>query len=100
MEHEIGTWFLILSLFIPRFVLFFWWLAGNLPYNTTPLMADFLGALFFPRVLILVYIYDIQHFSPWFWIHLGVLFLVGSYNIATFQTRYDDAVKNFNKIKF
>lgn len=74
--HSIGIWFLLLSLFFPRLVLFFWWLTENLPYNTTPLLVDFFAAIFIPRVLILVYIYSIQGFSAWFWIHFVFLFWV------------------------
>jgi len=79
--HEIGIWFLLLSLFIPRFTLFFWWISGNLPYNTTPLWADVLASFFLPRVLILVYIYGCQGFSPWFWIHLVALLVAWGYNL-------------------
>lgn len=82
MENDIGIWFLLLSLFLPRFVLFFWWITGNLPYNTTPLLADVLCSMFLPRILILVWIYDIQGFSNWFWIHLVALFVAWVYNIS------------------
>lgn len=78
MQHEIGIWFLLLSLFIPRITLFLWWMNGNIPYNTTPLMADFFGALLIPRILILVYIYGIQGFSTWFIVHLVALGIVST----------------------
>ena len=81
MEHDIGIWFLLVSLFLPRFTLFFWWISGNLPYNTTPLWADVLTSIFLPRVLILVWIYSLQGFSPWFWIHLVALAIAWSYNL-------------------
>jgi len=68
--HEIGTWFLLVSLVLPRFTLLFWWLFGNLPYNETPFAVDFFTAIFLPRILIMVYIYDLMGFSPWFWIHM------------------------------
>jgi hypothetical protein len=89
MEHEIGIWFLLLSLFVPRFTLFFWWLTGNLPYNTTPLFADVICSMFLPRVLILVYIYGCQGMSPWFYIHLVALCVAWITN----------AIIYFNKMK-
>ena len=70
MQNEIGIGFLLISLFFPRFVLFFWWLTNNLPYNTTPFLADIVSAIIFPRILILVYIYGLQGPSEWFWIHM------------------------------
>ena len=92
MEHEMGIWFLLLSLFIPRLVLFFWWVNGILPWNDTPLWADVLCGIFFPRILILVYIYGCQGLSPWFWIHLVALVIAWAFNIANFE-------KNMEKIQ-
>lgn len=86
MTHEIGIWFLLLSLFLPRFTLFFWWVTGNLPYNTTPLWADVLGGILVPRILILVYIYDIQGMSTWFGIHLVALFIAWGINFYRLTT--------------
>lgn len=74
--HEIGTWFLVLSLILPRITLFFWWMNGSLPYNTTPFWGDFFAAILVPRLLIVVWIYDLQGMSGWFWIHLVVMLLV------------------------
>ena len=93
MENEIGIWFLLLGLFVPRFVLFFWWITGNLPYNTTPLLADVLCSVFIPRVLILVYIYGIQGMSEWFWIHLVAMFIAWGYNILNFQSNMEKLQK-------
>lgn len=78
--HEIGTWFLLLSLILPRFTLFFWWICGNLPYNTTPFIGDLFASLLVPRILILVWIYNIQGFSTWFWIHFVVMIIVWGLN--------------------
>ena len=90
--HEIGIWFLLVSIFLPRFVLFFWWITGNLPYNTTPLWADVLTSFFFPRILILVYIYGCQGLSPWFWVHLVALGIAWTYQFSHFE-------ENWNKIQ-
>ncbi len=73
--HEIGIWFLLLSLILPRATLFFWWMTGNLPYHTTPFLASAIWSIFIPRILILVYIYGCQGLSPWFWIHLVAMFI-------------------------
>jgi len=85
MENDIGIWFLLMSLFVPRVVLFFWWITGNLPFNTTPLLADVLCSIFFPRILILVYIYGIQGFSPWFWIHIAAMFIAWGWNLLNYE---------------
>lgn len=90
--HEIGIFFLLISLFLPRFTLFFWWLTGNLPYNTTPFAADAICAIFLPRVLVLVYIYQNYGFSPWFWIHFVALLLAWSWNFLKFN-------ENMEKLK-
>jgi len=74
MEQNI--WFLLLSLFCPRLVLFFWWLAGNLPHNTTPFIADLFASILVPRILILVWIYQTAGICPWFWIHFIVMIVV------------------------
>jgi hypothetical protein len=78
--HDIGIWFLLISIFLPRFTLFFWWLTGNLPYNTTPFAADVIASIFLPRILILVYIYGCQGMSAWFWIHLVAALIAYAYN--------------------
>lgn len=82
--HDIGIWFLLLSLILPRFTLFFWWIFNNLPYNTTPFIVDFFASLLVPRVLICVWIYNLQGFSTWFWIHFAVMILVWGLNIIRY----------------
>lgn len=84
--HDIGTWFLLLSLVLPRITLFFWWLNNNLPYNTTPFWGDFFAAIFLPRILILVWIYDLQGMSGWFFIHLITMFLVVSFSSIRYSS--------------
>ena len=88
--HDIGIWFLLISLFLPRFTLFFWWVTGNLPFNTTPLLADVICAVFLPRVLVLVYIYQNMGMGPWFYIHLVALFIAWTYNLFTFSANMED----------
>lgn len=96
MENDIGIWFLLVGLFVPRFTLFFWWISGNLPYNTTPLWADVLCSVFLPRVLILVYIYGCQGMSPWFWIHLVALGIAWGFNLLHFKSNMEKLQAKFN----
>jgi hypothetical protein len=93
--HEIGIWFLLISLFVPRFVLFFWWVTGNLPFNTTPFLADAICAVFLPRVLVLVYIYQNMGMGPWFYIHLVALVIAWGYNLVNFESNLEK-MKKFN----
>jgi hypothetical protein len=98
MDHQIGIWFLLISLFFPRFALFFWWITGNLPYNTTPLWADVICSIFLPRVLILVYIYDIQQVSMWFCIHLVTLFISWGWHLTQTQQNWDKLNEAIKKL--
>jgi hypothetical protein len=93
MEHDIGIWFLLLGIFFPRFVLFFWWLTNNLPYNTTPFAADVICSIFLPRILILVYIYGCMGFSPWFWIHLVAALFAYGWHVVNFEENMKKAKK-------
>lgn len=93
MEYEIGSMFLILGLFFPRFVLFFWWLTGNLPFNTTPLWGDFILSILFPRILFCVWIYDIQNTSGWFWIHLICAIISFGYHVISFPSQHEKVKK-------
>jgi len=73
------TPFLIISLFFPRVVLFIYYAKGWIPTNTVPLLLDVLLAVFIPRLLILIYIYQtLGTGSVWFWIHLIALLLAFS----------------------
>lgn len=85
--HEIGTFFLLLSLILPRFTLFFWWIFGGLPFNTTPFIGDIFAAIFVPRILILVWIYDIQGMSGWFWIHIVALLIAWGLSILRYANK-------------
>ena len=95
-NHEIGIWFLLVSLFVPRVVLFFWWITGNLPLNTTPLVADVLCSVLVPRILILVYIHSLQGLSPWFWIHLVAMFIAWTYKLMNMSKNIEKLQKMFN----
>ena len=91
--QEIGIWFLLLSLIVPRFVLFFWWMTGNLPPNTTPFAADAICAVFLPRVLVMVYIYQNMGLGPWFYIHLVALVIAAGYNLTHFESNMEKLKK-------
>jgi hypothetical protein len=71
--YHLPTWFLILSLFLPRVALFVEWLNGNSVPFVQPWR--FLTWLCLPRVLILIMIYTDLGTSVWFWIHLVVAIL-------------------------
>lgn len=71
--YDLPAWFLILSLFLPRIALFAEWTQHcPMPFNQP---WSFLSWAFIPRVLVLIMIYTVLGFSPWFYIHLGVLAL-------------------------
>jgi hypothetical protein len=70
---EIDFYFLLFSLFFPRLVLVvFFFLYPNLyPANTVPIWGDILLGFLFPRVLILIYIYqNMGYENLWFVAHL------------------------------
>ena len=95
--HEIGIWFLLLSLFVPRLVLFVWWMTNNLPHNTTPFFGDVVCTVFLPRVLVLIFIYQNMGMeSPWFWVHLIVLIIAWTYNLTHFESNIEKLKKFSN----
>lgn len=75
MENQITTWFLVLSLVLPRVALFVAWISDNIPKNNIPFIGDMLMAILVPRILILIYIYDNLGAGVWFYIHLVFLFI-------------------------
>jgi hypothetical protein len=75
-QQPITTWFLVLGLFLPRVTLVAAYLTHNTPPNNVPLLADVLGAVFLPRVLICIYIAMNLGYHGWFWLHLIVALLV------------------------
>ncbi len=64
--HTLPLWFLVFSLFLPRLALLVYWLDGQaLPFHVhgwIPLV----GAILFPRVLVLYLIYMDQGVGFWF----------------------------------
>jgi hypothetical protein len=71
-------YFLLFSLFFPRLVMIvFILLYPNLyPANSVPQLADLLLGILFPRVLILIYIYEnLGYNNIWFAAHLIVMIL-------------------------
>jgi hypothetical protein len=73
----IETWILVLTLFIPRITLAIAYFSHQYPPNNIPFIGDLLLYVFFPRVLMIIYIYDIMGWqSPWFWIHIVVAIMV------------------------
>jgi hypothetical protein len=73
----IETWILVLTLFIPRIALAIAYFGHQIPLNNIPFIGDVLLYVFFPRVLMIIYIYDNMGWeSPWFWIHIVAALLV------------------------
>ena len=75
---EINFYFLLLSLFFPRLILIvFFLLYPNLyPANTVPNWLDVVLGFLFPRLLILIYIYqNMGYDNIWFVAHLVVAVL-------------------------
>ncbi len=80
-------YFLLFSLFAPRIVMLVYLLMfPNLfPMNTVPQWADVLLGVFFPRILILIYIYqNMGYDNIWFAAHLIVAIM--AYMGGTHQT--------------
>jgi hypothetical protein len=79
MTHgEIDFYFLLFSLFLPRLVMVCYLLLwpSAFPANTVPQWADILLGVFFPRILILIYIYqNMGYDNIWFAAHLIVAIL-------------------------
>lgn len=71
-------YFLLFSLFFPRIILlvFLFFYPNLYPLNTVPQWADILLGALFPRVLILIYIYqNLGYDNIWFAAHLIVMIL-------------------------
>jgi hypothetical protein len=66
---------LVLSLFFPRIVLLYYYMKTWIPANTIPFWGDAAMAVFIPRVLILLYIYENIGVGGWFWIHVVMMIL-------------------------
>jgi hypothetical protein len=70
--------FLFFSLLFPRLSLFVAWLSGGIPPNNVPLFFDGLGALVFPRMLIMYYIVYADLGTGWLIAHI-IAFIVRVY---------------------
>jgi hypothetical protein len=74
MYHvDIPSWFLLLSLFLPRLSLFILWREHSSLLPAT-LSQPWSGILWFciPRLLVLMMINMAQGMSGWFWLHVIV----------------------------
>ena len=68
-------WFLLISLFFPRLCLLVAYFINQIPQNDVPLFFDFFGLVFFPRMLILYYIWFAELGTGWFIAHLIALII-------------------------
>lgn len=75
MHNDISVWFLFAALFLPRLTLFFGYFAGGLPPNTTPFFFDAFSAIFIPRILVMIWIYQSMGACAWFFAYLIVSIL-------------------------
>lgn len=89
IEHanDIATWFLVLTLFLPRLGLLIAYCNGTIPVNTIPFWGDFFMAVFIPRILILIYIITNMGFGAWAIAHLIVCVLSFTGNIIRVTMR-------------
>ncbi len=84
--HTLPLWFLVFSLFLPRFALLVLWLDGHaLPFHADGWIS-LLGAIVLPRVLVLYLIYTDQGAGFWFTVHL-IAALVILASGGRYQTR-------------
>jgi hypothetical protein len=87
--NDIATWFLILSLFLPRLALIIAWCTSGVPANTIPFWGDFFMTLFLPRILILIYIITNMGFGGWAVAHL--IFAIIAYTSNTLRVSMKQA---------
>jgi hypothetical protein len=64
------TMFLVLSLFFPRLTLLCYWLFGDMPPNSTPFIADVLGAVFVPNLLVAYWAWESKVHFMWVVVHV------------------------------
>lgn len=68
-------WLLFFGLFFPRLSLFFAWIFNSIPYNNVPFFFDLIGAIVFPRLLIIYYIWYAELGTGWMVAHIVALIL-------------------------
>lgn len=78
-------WLLFFSLFFPRLSLFFAWVNNSIPFNNVPFFFDLIGAIVFPRLLIIYYIWYAELGTGWMVAHIVALILA-----KIFQSSDDD----------
>lgn len=66
---------LFFSLFFPRISLFIAWMTGSIPCNNVPFFFDLIGAIVFPRLLIIYYIWYAELGTGWMVAHIVALIL-------------------------
>ena len=77
MDHNIATWLLVLTLFIPRISLLIAYFGHQIPANNIPFIGDLLLFIFLPRALMVIYIYDNMGYqNVWFWLHIAAAIIV------------------------
>jgi len=69
------TFLLLVGLVFPRLALFITWIFGGIPLNNVPLFFDVLGAVVFPRLLIMYYIVYAELGTGWLIAHIIALII-------------------------
>lgn len=67
--------FLLISLFFPTITLIVAWMSNSIPLNNVPFFFDFIGAIIFPRLLIIYYIIYAELGFGWFIAHIIALII-------------------------
>jgi hypothetical protein len=81
--HDIVLWLLVVTLIFPRIGLLIAWFGGQIPYNTIPFIGDAFLAVFFPRLLMVIYIAGCMGTgSGWFWAHLVGFVIATLFNLG------------------
>lgn len=88
-------YFLLFSLFFPRIVMLVFLAIERFPANQVPLWGDILLGVLFPRILILIYIYqNMGYENIWFAAHLVALFITyfggGRHSHRRYRRRVED----------
>lgn len=74
------TGFLVCAVFFPRLTLFFSYVTGSIPFNTTPFAVDVIGSLFLPRLLIAAWLYDSHKDVHWAWSAILVVLTIAEWS--------------------
>ena len=97
MDNDIQLWLLILTLIFPRLGLIIAWFGNQIPHNDIPFLGDAVLAVFFPRVLMVIYIaINLGTANAWFWAHLTMAIVAFIFNTARGMKMMHDGKNPWN----